>query len=127
MQEKAQKIQDWGQLTALTGNRPLLIQKVRLADSEISIQGEFQPPPLANLSMDDQIFVGAFVQSHGSIKEMEKLFGMSYPTVKNRLNRISQALGFLRAQQGTGPSDVLDRLDKGELNVAQALEALDQK
>ena len=43
--------------------------------------------------MDDQVFIGAFVRSHGSIKEMERLFGVSYPTIKNRLNRLSQALG----------------------------------
>ena len=44
---------------------------------------------------DDQIFVAAFVRCHGSIKQMEKFFGVSYPTIKNRLNRIASSLEFV--------------------------------
>ncbi|MFV2021178.1 DUF2089 family protein [Micromonospora sp. LOL_023] len=44
---------------------------------------------LAQLSVDDQVFVAAFVRLHGSIKKMERIFGVSYPTVKSRLNRIA--------------------------------------
>lgn len=52
----------------------------------------FELPPLAQLPADDQAFVTAFVRSHGSIKQMEKLFGVSCPTIKNRLNRIGALL-----------------------------------
>ena len=51
-------------------------------------------PPLARLTAEDQIFVAAFVRCHGSIKQMEKFFGVSYPTIKNRLNRIGALLPF---------------------------------
>ena len=51
-------------------------------------------PPLARLAGDDQVFVAAFIRCHGSIKQMEKFFGVSYPTIKNRLNRIGAQLPF---------------------------------
>ena len=44
---------------------------------------------------EDQVFVAAFLKSHGSIKEMEQVFGVSYPTVKARLNRIAGQLEFV--------------------------------
>ena len=70
------------------------------------------------------MFVAAFVKSHGSIKQMEKLFGVSYPTVKNRLNRISDQLAFIEVEPVDDRADVLDRLDRGELSVKEALEKL---
>lgn len=47
------------------------IERVRLKDSGIAVEGSFELPHLARLTMEDQIFVMAFVRSHGSIKEME--------------------------------------------------------
>jgi hypothetical protein len=81
------------------------------------------------------VFVAAFVRCHGSIKQMEQYFGVSYPTIKNRLNRIGRELSFVEIEQGPGAetpaastrSDVLDRLSRGELTVAQALDQLKQK
>src|SRR4030042_3953954 len=85
---------EWNELTKMTQGKPITVERVHLADSDISIEGSFSLPPLANLAMDDQIFVMAFVRCHGSIKEMEQMFGISYPTVKNRINRIAQQLEF---------------------------------
>lgn len=87
--------QSWQELTRLTGGAAFLIRQVKLTDKDINIEGDFELPPLARLAMEDQIFVTAFIRSHGSIKDMEELFGVSYPTVKNRLNRISQQLEFV--------------------------------
>src|SRR5713226_494401 len=91
-------IHDWQALTRLTGATPLEIERVRATDSGIAIEGRFELPPLARLPGEDQIFVAAFVRSHGSIKEMEKLFGVSYPTIKNRLNRIGALLPFAEVE-----------------------------
>lgn len=84
--------QDWQELTKLTRGEAFTIESVKLVDRAISIEGTFALPPLAKLIVEDQLFVTAFVRSHGSIKEMEALFGISYPTVKNRLNAISAQL-----------------------------------
>ena len=77
------KAKDWQELTHLTQGAPILIERVRLVDSDIAIEGAFDLPPLARLSAEDQVFVMAFVRAEGSIKEMEKIFGVSYPDKKS--------------------------------------------
>jgi len=118
---------EWHELTDLTGERPFTITRVRLA-SGVAIEGEFELPPLARLRYEDQVFVGEFVRSHGSIKDMEKAFGVSYPTVKNRLNRIAEQLSLVRV--GVQPAasveaeDVLAMLERGEISADDAAERL---
>lgn len=125
---------DWQDLTKLVGQAPIEVERVRLIETGVAIEGPFTPPPLAHLAAEDQVFVAAFVRCHGSIKQMEKYFGVSYPTIKNRLNKIGSQLSFVEIEQGseTDPpprtrSEVLDRLSRGELTVAQALERLKEK
>ena len=77
----------WQELTQLTKGDEILVEKVRLVKKDIAIEGQFELPPLSRLAFEDQIFIITFIRSHGSIKDMEELFGISYPTVKNRLNR----------------------------------------
>ena len=110
---------DWHQLTDLTGDRRFLVTTVRLA-SGISVQGEFELPPLARLRYEDQVFVSEFVRSHGSIKDMEKAFGISYPTVKSRLNRIMDQLHLVEVATSPGPDDALDLLERGEISADEA-------
>ncbi len=119
---------EWHELTDLTGDLRFLVTRVRL-DSGVSVEGEFELPPLARLRYEDQVFVSAFVRSHGSIKEMEKAFGVSYPTVKNRLNRITEQLGLVEAVPVSEiPSEeraeVLDLLESGEISADEAAERL---
>ncbi|HVN02078.1 MAG TPA: DUF2089 domain-containing protein [Caulobacteraceae bacterium] len=115
---------DWQELTRLTGGAPFVIERVRLADRGIAIEGAFAPPQLARLSAEDQVFVAAFVRSHGSIKEMEQMFGVSYPTVKARLNRIAASLEFVDESPAPARSEVLDRLASGEITAEEAIAAL---
>jgi hypothetical protein len=125
---------DWQELTKLVGQAPIEIERVRLVETGVAIEGPFTLPPLAQLAAEDQVFVAAFVRSHGSIKQMEKYFGVSYPTIKNRLNKIGSQLSFVEIEQGSDidsppqtKSDVLDQLSRGELTVTQALERLKEK
>jgi hypothetical protein len=124
---------EWLELTKLVGQAPIEIERVRLIESGVGIEGPFSLPPLAALPAEDQVFVAAFVRCHGSIKQMEKYFGVSYPTIKNRLNRIGSQLSFVEIEQGSDAepppsrSDVLDQVSRGELTVAQALARLKEK
>jgi hypothetical protein len=125
---------DWQELTRLVGQTPIEVERVRLVETGVAIEGPFTLPPLAQLSAEDQVFVAAFVRCHGSIKQMEQYFGVSYPTIKNRLNKIGSQLSFVEIEQGsetdsrpTTRGDVLDRLARGELTVQQALERLKEK
>jgi hypothetical protein len=119
---------DWQKLTELTGGKPMLVERVRLVEQGVLVEGSFELPPLAQLSADDQFFVAAFVRSHGSIKQMEKLFGVSYPTIKNRLRQISESLQFMDIDISP-PDDesALDRLERGEISAAEAVKLLKRK
>ncbi len=116
--------QDWKELTELTRGADLEVEKVRIKDNGVSIEGSFELPPLARLTLEDQIFVIAFIRSQGSIKTMEKLFGISYPTVKNRLNSISGRLEFIEIDPPAPGSEILGELDRGEISVEDAIKKL---
>jgi len=64
------------------------------------------------------------VRSHGPIKEMEKLFGVSYPTIKNRLNRIAGELPLVEVDERPPADDPLRQLEVGEISVEEAVERL---
>lgn len=119
---------DWAYLTSMTGGKPITIRRVGIDGEDIAIDGEFELPPLARLKAEDQVFVAVFVKSHGSIKQMEKQFGISYPTVKSRLNRIGEQLDFVNVESVAEPrNEILDRLDRGEISVEEALNALGKR
>jgi hypothetical protein len=126
--------QDWQVLTRLTAGKPVEVERVRLLEPPIAIEGRFELPPLARLSAEDQIFVSAFVRCHGSIKQMEKFFGVSYPTIKNRLNRIGEQLPFAEIEppgadatsDRPSTSELISRLERGEASVDDVLSALQQ-
>jgi hypothetical protein len=116
---------DWQELTRLTQGQALLVERVRLTEKGIAIEGGFELPQLARLNVEDQVFVAAFVRSHGSIKEMERVFGISYPTVKSRLNRISASLEFVETNPSPSRAEVLDRLKRGEISAPDAIGELE--
>src|SRR5690348_3898598 len=117
---------DWQELTRLTQGRPIVVERVRLSDQDIALEGSFELPQLARLTSEDQVFVTAFVRSHGSIKEMERIFGISYPTVKSRLNRIAEHLDFVDTDPAPTGADVIDRLRRGEISAQEALAELER-
>jgi len=118
------KIKDWKELTNLTQNKSLVVERVRLVESEIAIEGPFELPALAKLTIEDQVFVMAFIGAHGSIKDMEKAFGVSYPTIKSRLNKISEQLQLVDVNPAPSKSDILEKLNRGEITAQQAAEML---
>jgi hypothetical protein len=108
----------------LTQGAPFTIERIRFNSKELSLEGSFEPPPPACLSMEDQIFVTAFVRCHGSIKEMEGMFGVNYPTVKNRLNGIAKQLEFVEINPPASKIEILAELERGALTVDEALNKL---
>ncbi len=116
---------DWQELTQLTHGKPIVVDRVKLVDSGIAIEGPFELPQLARLSADDQIFITAFVRSHGSIKEMERVFGVSYPTIKARLTRIANSLEFVETNPAPMRNEVLERLKRGEITAQEAIRELE--
>ena len=120
------KAHEWQELTKITQSRPITVERVRLAESGAALEGVWELPQLARLSAEDQVFVIAFVRSHGSIKEMERVFGVSYPTIKARLNRIGESLDFVDTNPQPSRLEVLERLRRGEISADDAIRELEE-
>jgi len=116
---------DWQDLLRIAQGAPLVVERVRIPEKQIAIEGSFTLPELARLSLEDQVFIIAFLRSHGSIKEMEQIFGVSYPTIKARLNRIAGQLEFVDNNPSPSRTEVLERLKNGEISAADAIRELE--
>ena len=129
MEPKPRTSKDWQELTQLTKSQPVVIERVRLIEKDIAIEGSFELPQLARLSLEDQIFITAFVRSHGSIKEMEQVFGASYPTIKARLARIANSLESVETNptpsQAEIRTQILERLKRHEVTTEDAIRELE--
>ena len=122
----ANKPQEWQELTKITQGRPLTVERVKIGETGASIEGAWELPQLARLGAEDQVFVTAFVRSHGSIKEMERVFGVSYPTIKARLNRIGESLDFVDTNPAPSRVEILERLRRGEISADDAIRELEE-
>ena len=102
---------------------PLKVARLSCPNCAVHLEGELELSPLAKLSPEDQAFVIAFIRHHGTIKKMESIFNISYPTVKNRLNAIAAALD--RDFEAPSPNlYVLEQIARGEISVEEALNKL---
>ncbi len=126
-------IKEWNELTKLTRGADIAVERVRLINDDIVIEGSFELPQLARLSAEDQVFVMAFIQCHGSIKDMEAMFGISYPTVKNRLNKLGEKLKLVQNYVSAPATldrveqdSILSQLENGEITAEEAIERLNK-
>jgi hypothetical protein len=87
------------------------------------ISGEFEFPSFPGLTKDEIEFVKTFVKCRGNIKEVEKELGISYPTVRNRLDEVIRDMGF-RIERSDDKAKILDRLESGEISVDTAVRLL---
>ncbi len=96
---------------------------------DIVIQGHFQNSPTLALSDDHSAFLKVFVLSRGNLKEIERILGISYPTVRSKLDQLVEAF-----QGGSGEesshlisrNDVLERISRKELTISEGLDMLDR-
>ncbi|MGB8260802.1 MAG: DUF2089 family protein [Terracidiphilus sp.] len=127
MTPRAKSASDWQDLLRIAQGCTLVVERVRIEEKNLAIEGEFTLPDLARISLEDQIFIVAFLRSHGSIKEMEQVFGVSYPTIKARLNRIGGLLSFVETNPAPSRNEVLERLNAGEINAEEAIRILEAR
>jgi len=125
MATNSKSASDWQELLRIAQGGSLVVERVRIPEKQITVEGTFTLPELARLTLEDQVFVTAFLRTHGSIKEMEQIFGVSYPTIKARLNRLAGQFEFVETNPSPGRAEVLERLRNGEINAEDAIRALE--
>ena len=88
------------------------------------LQGEFPINRLLSLSEEDEKFLMAFLRSRGNIKEVQERLGISYPTVKNRLDKLLKAMGLFNEVEGLKEKEILENLEKKEISVSEAVKLI---
>ena len=102
----------------------IIIERFRCRDCGVSVEGEFTVPRWG-LTQEQWDFVRLFLKVRGNLKEMERIMGLSYPTVRARLESVRRALGFSEVEDIK--SEVLSALERGEITVEEALERLEKE
>ncbi len=74
----------------------LAVRRLHCDKCDTEVEGLYPLPPLAGLGQEDQEFILEFIKASGSLKDMASLLGVSYPTVRNRLDEI---IGKLRRHE----------------------------
>ena len=88
----------------------LQVARLDCTECDTSVLGGFDLPPLARLAPEDQTFVLCFLQTSGNLKHMAKLYGVSYPTLRNRLDALVEQLGPL--EEAESPKDTLGKVEQ---------------
>ena len=113
----------------------LTIARLDCPDCKISIDGEFAPPALLKLTGAQIDFIEVFIKNRGVIREVERELGVSYPTVRARLDDVIATLGYSAKSapeastaddRGSRRRAVLADLKGGKLTPDEALAALNE-
>ncbi len=105
----------------------MAITSLKCMECEVEIKGTFEIDDFFKLNNDQLHFVKTFVRNRGNIKEVEKELGISYPTVRNKLDEAIEAMGY-KVERDAGivrkRKDILAKLEQGELSSEEAIEKL---
>ena len=122
---------------------PVVITEIQCPHCQLVMRGEFAPGPFSSLSNDQFAFIRAFLRVRGNLSELEKVLGISYPTIRNKLDEINTVLDQAEAA-GRSPSEpkqpapeaptvtnpnpdraaILQQVDAGSISPAEAVELL---
>lgn len=110
---------------------PLVVTELSCDRCGTIVRGRFVPPQWMKLLPDQWEFVALFLKVRGNLREMERELGISYPTVRGRLEQILRLLGLAEGSgdkdsEGTKPADILRAVESGELSVDEAVFQLEK-
>lgn len=104
----------------------LFVSKLSCHNCHTHIEGDFSLCKFCKLTDEQKNFVEIFIKSRGNIKEIEKEMGISYPTVRGKLENVIESLGY--SPKYTEPKidkkEILRKLDNGEITSEEALKML---
>ncbi|GAB6274513.1 MAG: hypothetical protein STSR0004_13760 [Peptococcaceae bacterium] len=109
--------------------REMTISSLSCHHCQTRIEGCFTACKFCRLPFEQQEFIEVFLKCRGNIKDVEKELGISYPTVRNRLDGVIQALGYKVQKQEEEeekifPREILNTLEKGEISAQEAARLL---
>lgn len=100
------------------------IERLKCTECEVTVEGSIPIPRLARLSAEDREFVELFVRSSGSLKAVAQKLGISYPTVRARLDRVIHALQEEEQSERDQRNRILDDIEQGNISVDEAIQRL---
>jgi len=113
---------------------PMEVTRLHCNHCQSELTGHFQVCRFCLLPEKEMHFLETFLRCRGSIKDVERAMGISYPTVRNLLDTTLRALGLddgaqeaeqaPQAADAQARRDILDQLEKGEIDASQAAEKL---
>ncbi len=107
----------------------LRITTLKCPHCQTSINGNFRLDKFSRLNDEQLKFVEVFIKSRGNIKEVEREMGISYPTVRNKLDDVIKALGYNIEESpddttASRRKEILDSLEKGDIDAQEAVKLL---
>ena len=117
----------------------LAVTRLRCGECGTTIEGEFGVGRFGRLTRDQVVVLESFLRSRGNLRDMERELGISYPTVRARVEALVRALGFGPRDEPDAPAaatatitddiaagrrDILERLSRRELSAEEAAEAI---
>ena len=101
--------------------------KLKCTRCNTAIENEFSLSKFDYLNSQQLYFIETFIKCRGSIKDVEKELGISYPTVRTKLDEVILALGYdvvKETQSKKERTEILEALEKGEISAEEALKKL---
>ena len=114
---------DIGEVRCPQCRKPMTPIALLCGSCGLRLSGRFSISPLSNLPPEDQALVIVFVKSYGSIKKIQKLLGVSYPTARARIERVVDRLN-LMMDEPPGAVETLESLHTGDISFDEAMERL---
>ena len=103
-----------------------ILERIRCIECGTAVEGSFKAGKLGSLPPEHQDFIEVFVRCRGNIKDVEKVLGISYPTVRGRLDRAVHALGYETQTISNRKKEILKALEREEITAKEALRALEE-
>ena len=114
------------------GNCPICKSETKVTEiycknCDTTIRGEFELCKFCRLNEEQKYFIEVFIKNRGNIKEIEKELGISYPTVRNKLDEVISSLGYKLEKPAINQKEILEKLSKGEISKDEAMKLLKKK
>lgn len=111
--------------------RKLAVSKLSCHYCETTIEGNFESCKFCGLSPEQKYFVEIFLKSRGNIKEVERELGISYPTVRSRLDNVLEAMGYQveqaqveQEEMSQQRKEILEKLAQGKITADAAIKQI---